>query len=170
MADVLTIEELRDRFKRHGLRFTHQRYTVYQALAASRAHPSAEELYARVRRNHPTLARNTVYTTLEALQAIGIASEISLWHDRARFDANARAHHHLVCIDCKKIEDVYDDSLDRLALPARLRSRYRVTAHRVEFHGFCSDCQTRNPPRADSASSPRTASTSKRRTSWPKSR
>ena len=102
-----------------------------------------EDLYSTVKRTYPTLSMNTVYNTLEVLKDIGIASEISLWHDKARFDANQTPHHHLVCLRCKKIEDLYDDTLDRLALSPKTQHQYRIMGHRVEFHGYCNRCKTK---------------------------
>ena len=139
----LTPEQVRRHFQKRGLKFTSQRYAIYRALAGSKAHPSVEDLYSTVKKTYPTLSMNTVYNTLESLQTIGIASEISLWHDKARFDANQAPHHHLVCLHCKKIEDLYDDSLDVLALSPKARQRYRIVGHRIEFHGYCGDCKTK---------------------------
>lgn len=138
---MLTPDALRRRFAAHGLKFTGQRYAVYRALAASRAHPSADELFAAVRRSHPSLSINTVYKTIEALRAVGIASEVAARHDRARFDADPTPHHHLVCLGCRRIEDLYDAALDRLALAPGARGGYRITGHRVEFQGYCADCR-----------------------------
>ncbi|HEY4485825.1 MAG TPA: transcriptional repressor [Nitrospiria bacterium] len=148
---ILSLEQIRQRFRSRGLKFTGPRYAVYQTLASSSKHPSVEDLYKTVRRDYPTLSMNTVYTTLEALKQIGIASEISLWHDKARYDANLRPHHHLVCLGCRKIEDLYDDTLDVLALSPKAKHRYRIMGHRVEFHGYCNDCKdvkkTKTPKR-----------------------
>jgi len=141
---LLSPDQLRRHFQDRGLKFTSQRYAIYRALAGSTEHPSVEDLYSTVKAAYPTLSMNTVYNTLESLKEVGIASEISLWHDKARFDANQTAHHHLVCLRCKKIEDLYDDTLDRLALSPKAKHRYRITGHRVEFHGYCSDCKPKS--------------------------
>jgi Fur family peroxide stress response transcriptional regulator len=138
---MISLEQIRKRFQERGLKFTGQRYAIYNALASSTKHPSVEDLYSTVKKSYPTLSMNTVYNTLEALKEIGIASEISLWHDKARFDANRSPHHHLVCLRCRKIEDLYDDSLDHLALSPKAKHEYRITGHRVEFHGYCNDCK-----------------------------
>lgn len=44
-------EILRDK----GLKVTPQRLAVYQALAGTREHPSAEAIYEKVRQDHPTI-------------------------------------------------------------------------------------------------------------------
>ena len=67
----LTLEHLRKHFQQRGLKFTSQRYAVYQALASSTEHPSVEALYSIVKRSYPTLSMNTVYNTLETLTFCG---------------------------------------------------------------------------------------------------
>jgi Fur family transcriptional regulator, peroxide stress response regulator len=141
-SKMLSLEVLSRRFRERGLRFTSQRYAIYQVLAHSTEHPSAEAIYSAVKRSHPTLSMNTVYTTLEALKEIGVASEVSLWHNKARFDANLKPHHHVVCVKCRKITDLYDASLDRLLLSPNARHDYTLLGYRVEFQGYCPSCRT----------------------------
>jgi Fur family peroxide stress response transcriptional regulator len=139
-----TYEELARRLQARGLKCTPQRLAIYAALTASDAHPSAEELYRGVKARYPMLSRNTVYQTLEALTAAGLAQAIRSGRSHARYDGNSDAHHHMVCLSCDRVEDFHDDSLERLAPPARLRRRYRVLHHRVEFYGYCRTCSDHN--------------------------
>jgi Fur family transcriptional regulator, peroxide stress response regulator len=141
MKTKLTLKQIRGALRKRGLKLTNQRHAIYRALAASQEHPTAEDLYRRVRRAHPALSINTVYNTLEALKGAGVAAQISLWHDRARYDANLSAHHHAACLACRKIVDLHEPSLNRLTLPASLRGRFTITGHHIEFHGYCRDCQ-----------------------------
>jgi Fur family peroxide stress response transcriptional regulator len=138
-------ETLAQRLQARGLKCTPQRLAIYEALAASDSHPSAEELYRDVKTDYPMLSRNTVYQTLEALTTAGLAQAIRSGRSYARYDGNSEAHHHMVCLTCDRVEDFHDASLERLAPPARLRRRYRVVHHRVEFYGYCRSCSDRNP-------------------------
>lgn len=147
MADLLSPDTMKKLFREHGLRFTSQRYAIYHALATSHEHPTAENLHSIVKQTYHTLSMNTVYNTLEALKVIGIASDISLWHDKARFDANLRPHHHLVCIQCRRITDLIDPSLDRLTLAPSTRHNYELVGHRVEIQGICKECRTASKKR-----------------------
>lgn len=141
----LTVDEIRMRFRRRGLNFTGQRHAIYQALANSVAHPGVEEIYTQVRHSFPSLSMNTVYTTLVTLKDIGVISEVSPVRDRARFDANRDPHHHLVCLGCRKIEDLYDHGLDRISLSEEQARSFKITGHRVEFHGYCKRCRLKTP-------------------------
>ena len=137
----ITLDDIRRRFRTRGVRLTPQRAAIYRALADTTMHPTAEALYRQVKKQHPMLSQNTVYYTLGALKAAGLVHEVNYWHDRARFDANMELHHHLICLGCRRIDDLTDDALDSLAVSARRTAGFHVLGHRVEFHGYCKECR-----------------------------
>lgn len=147
----LTAAQIRQRFGACGVKMTPQRAAIYQALAARVDHPTAEDLHRQVRKRYPMVSPNTVYYTLGVLQRAGLVHEVNYWHDRSRFDANTALHHHLICLRCRKIEDITDEALDRLRPAARTRGRFQVIGHRVEFHGYCAACRSRTAPRRSAA-------------------
>lgn len=134
-------DEIRGRFRARGLKLTPQRAAIYQALAETTRHPTADALYRAVRRRYPMISPNTVYYTLGALRDVGLIHEVNYWHDGARFDANMAPHHHLICLRCRAISDVMDAGLNRLEPPAAHRRQFHITGHRVEFHGYCAACR-----------------------------
>ena len=137
----MRLDDIRRRFRACGVRLTPQRAAIYRALADTTAHPTAETLYTQVKKQHPMLSQNTVYYTLGTLKAAGLVHEVNYWHDRARFDANMDLHHHLICLGCRRIDDLTDAALDRLAVSARQTAGFHVLGHRVEFHGYCAECR-----------------------------
>lgn len=137
----LTQEQIRARFRDRDVKVTPQRAAIYRALAARVDHPTAEDLHRQVRRAYPMMSPNTVYYTLAVLKDAGLVHEVNYWHDRSRFDANLDLHHHLICLGCRKIQDVTDVALDRLQIPSRGRGGFEVTGHRVEFQGYCAACR-----------------------------
>jgi Fe2+ or Zn2+ uptake regulation protein len=62
-----------DRLAAAGERVTRQRLLVADALAAHGRQITAQDLYDRLRRREPRLGRATVFRTLEALVAAGVA-------------------------------------------------------------------------------------------------
>jgi Fur family peroxide stress response transcriptional regulator len=143
----LTPQEIRRRFRERGLKVTPQRAAIYQALTETSRHPTADDLYRQVKRLHPMISQNTVYYSLSVLQAAGLVREVNYWHDRARFDANMAAHHHLICLGCRRIQDMADKTLDRLTIARGRNTGFEVVGHRVEFHGYCANCSRRRPRR-----------------------
>lgn len=140
----LNPEELQARFRRHAVRLTRQRAAIYTALADTTSHPTVDDLYRTVKRHHPVISRNTVYYTLRILRQAGLVQEVNVGHEVARFDGNVTVHHHLVCLGCRHIVDVMDEGLNRLAVATGQARGFHILGHRVEFHGYCADCQRAN--------------------------
>ena len=130
-----------------GLSVTHQRLAIFEALAGSRAHPSAEELHQMVSKRIPTLSLATVYKNLEALRQIGAVSDVNALREQGRFEAvlpgtfAGKAHHHLVCVSCGRVSDLAEDSLPELRLAAHAAQGFVVRAVRVQVEGVCPDCK-----------------------------
>ena len=55
------VDTFAEHCRAHGLSVTSQRLAIFEALAASREHPSAEQIHKAVRRRIPTLSLATVY-------------------------------------------------------------------------------------------------------------
>src|SRR5690348_8318911 len=89
-----------------GLKLTPQRLAIVRELAADPTHPTAQELFERLRGALPTMSFATVYNTLDALAAAGLCAALSLSPGAARFDPNMTAHHHAVCDRCGLVRDV----------------------------------------------------------------
>ena len=136
----------------HGLSVTHQRLAIFEALAASREHPSAEQLHRAVQRRIPTLSLATVYKNLEALKSIGAVADVNPLHEQGRYEAAlpgtgaGQSHHHLVCVCCKKVRDLHDSELDKLRV--RDAQGFDVRAVRVQAEGLCPECRARSRSRA----------------------
>jgi len=153
--DHAVLEVFVARCRAAGLSVTPQRLAVYRHLVGAAAHPSADELYATIRRELPTLSLATVYKTLERLSRLGVVRRVSRAGARSRWDAGPESHHHLVCIECGKVSDVLDARLDAMQGRARMlagRRGFEVTSHVVDIFGRCADCRRRNNQRGRSAS------------------
>jgi Fur family peroxide stress response transcriptional regulator len=137
-----TPADVRQRFREKGLKLTPQRYAIYEMMIHTDSHPAVEEIYHAVQPMFPMLSLNTVYYTLTSLKKAGLIADVPVQEGAARFDANMDRHHHLVCLKCRKIEDLYDDALDQLKISAKSTNGYLVESHRVEFRGYCSECRT----------------------------
>ncbi len=82
-------------FISHNLRCTPQRRALYEALAETTSHPTAEELYQLVRQTTEQLSRATVYNTLETLCEVGLVRKLPTGCGYCRYDADTREHVHL---------------------------------------------------------------------------
>jgi Fur family peroxide stress response transcriptional regulator len=89
-----------------GLKLTPQRLAIVRELAEDESHPTAQELFERLRPALPTMSFATVYNTLDALTTAGLCSALALAPGSGRFDPNMRPHHHLVCDGCGSVRDL----------------------------------------------------------------
>jgi Fur family transcriptional regulator, peroxide stress response regulator len=133
--------------RKSGLSVTRQRLAIFEALAASREHPSAEDIHRAVRRRMPHLSLATVYKNLEALREIGAVSDVNALHEHGRYEAAlpgtgaGSPHHHLVCVRCRKVVDLHDAGLDDLQVSDP--QGFEVHALKVQVEGICPECAGR---------------------------
>lgn len=125
--------------KEYGLKVTPQRIAIYRELAKTDQHPSTEMIYKRIKDYYPNISLTTVYRTLETFEKLGLISVVNVLYNAARYDANLNPHHHIVCVNCKKIEDVYDETLDDTKINTDIEE-YTVTGFSVLFNGVCKEC------------------------------
>ncbi len=146
------IATLRER----GLRITPQRIALVEAFATDQSHPTAQELFERLRPAFPSMSFATVYNTLDALTQAGLSSTLRLSCSAegrggaSRFDPNTTPHHHAVCDTCGAAFDI----------PAKTLAPSEGSAARVDevapgfvvrrveqtYRGTCAACQhTRSP-------------------------
>ncbi len=121
-----------------GLRATPQRLAIARELAGDRSHPTAQELFDRLRPRMPTMSFATVYNTLSALSARGLCAARVLSPGATRFDPITEPHHHAVCEACGAVLDVPAEPA-LVSLPAV--PGFRVRAVEQVLRGVCEGCE-----------------------------
>ena len=130
------------KIREHGHRITPQRRAVARVLASSHDHPSAEQMYDRVRAEFPMTSLATVYKTVNLLKQMGQVLEVGFSDDRRHYDGcKPFPHPHLICVQCKHIMDADIDDLDRLIRRVGRKTGFKVHTHLLEFYGVCPRCQ-----------------------------
>jgi len=130
-----------------GLKLTPQRLAIVRELAEDESHPTAQELFERLRSDLPTMSFATVYNTLDALSAAGLCAALSLSPGSGRFDPNMAPHHHLVCDRCGSVRDLPSapavDPPDQDAVRreiARVAPGFEVRSVEKIMRGRCAAC------------------------------
>ena len=140
MATREFIAMFRDRCREHGLAFTHQRQVIYQAIVASRDHPTPDAIYDDVRKRIPSISLGTVYKNIKTFLDAGMLREVSLHHGSLRLEANLDTHHHLVCRICRSIVDLSEDDVEPARIRGKLPRGFHVQRQSVEIIGVCASC------------------------------
>ena len=116
-----------------------QRKLIYDIVASTMSHPTADWVYEQARLEMPRISLGTVYRNLKQLTAEGLLLEITTSRGAARYDANLSRHSHLRCMQCNRLEDVPQTDI-HFARKSRMR-RYKILEYRVEFLGVCPSCR-----------------------------
>jgi len=135
------LAEFSARCRSGGLAVTPQRLAIIKALLASAEHPRADAIFAKVRRQHPTISLATVHRTLETLCEIGEARKVTMLHDSARYDGNITPHHHVVCVKCRRIRDIEIPELDRVLQGRSELGEFTVLGSSLEIQALCESCE-----------------------------
>ncbi len=136
------VERMRLKLKEMGHRITPQRLAILGVLAESEGHPSAEDIYEKVKINFPTTSMATVYKTLTVLKGLGEVLELEFSTDYNRYDGSKPyPHPHLICVKCKRIADPEVSSLAEITRKLISDTGYKILSHRLDFFGLCPECQ-----------------------------
>lgn len=136
------LQVLRQRLADTGHRITPQRLCILEALVDSNRHPTAEDIFARVRKVSPTTSLATVYKTIETLKEMGEVQELEFGDGRYHYDGvDPVPHPHVVCTACGRIEDVLIAGVHTLQSQAGQASGFKITSQRLDFYGLCGPCR-----------------------------
>lgn len=122
-------------------RTSKKRQAIYDALCATDAHPSAEQLYASLKPQIPDLSLGTVYRNLGVLLSDGLIISVGNVNGEERYDARTENHIHFICEKCSSVLDVWVDSpapLDYSDVEAFTGGR--VKNHSLSYSGLCENC------------------------------
>lgn len=136
------VAALQQKLSDSGHRTTPQRLHILRALLATEEHPTAEDLWNRVRLISPTTTLATVYKTLDVLSEMGEVMELETRDQSRHYDAlHPEAHPHAVCKRCGRIDDVDLEGAEDLQSQATKASGYQIDEQSLTFYGLCSPCQ-----------------------------
>lgn len=96
------------------LKITPQRVAIFEAIIILNNHPTADEVIAFIKKNHPNISVGTVYKVLNTLVEHDLIKKVKTEKDIMRYDANLSNHHHLYCFQTDRIEDFESEELTQL--------------------------------------------------------
>lgn len=122
-------------------RNTVQKTVVYEALCQLANHPTADEVYEKVRESCPSISRATVYRILNRLAEKGTIMKVELNNGADIFDHNVHPHYHVRCLRCGRVCDVSLPYMQDLEKRVGDSSGFRITGYSIQFDGICPRCQ-----------------------------
>lgn len=128
--------------KRAMPRITKQRKAIFQALEGDTSHPTADEIFQRVKQELPSISLATVYRNLKLLADAGLILEISTPDGPNRFDPQTHRHYHFMCERCERVDDVELPVQQTMERQLERSTSYKVHSHELIFYGICPNCQS----------------------------
>ncbi len=125
-------------------RLTPHRREVFQALAESNDHPTAYDLFAKVKERSPSISLATVYNCLEHLTSHGLIRQVQLERGQSRYCANLHEHVHFHCETCGKVIDAHPAADFDPAKFWNLPAGTKVTRMDIAVHGTCEACSLKH--------------------------
>ena len=123
------------------LKYSRQRECIKNFLMTRKDHPTADVVYANVRKEYPNISLGTVYRNLALLSKRGEIMKISTGNGTDRFDGNPLPHYHFICKNCGSVMDLEMESIDQINKIANANFGGVVEGHIAYFYGICEDCK-----------------------------
>ncbi len=135
-----SVDELIERVRRQGGKATSQRILIWKALEGDVSHPTAEDLYMRLKSQLPSLSQATLYNVLNELVEWGEIRRFDTGDGRIHFDPDTSGHAELVCMRCHRVTDAPAGAVPEHRAPEQVAG-YRIVSHSEQYFGYCPDCQ-----------------------------
>ncbi len=129
--------------KKKDLKYTPERKEIIEAIIKLQKHFDAEDIYQQLRKNKSDVSLATVYRTIPLLIDSGLIVETLHCRDKVLYEKsyNKKHHDHLVCINCGKIIEFYNEDVERLQDEICRKYQFVATEHRLGIKGYCKECQ-----------------------------
>lgn len=117
-----------------------QRERIFAWIAASTFHPTAQDVYAALKREMPFLSLGNVYRNIAILMEAGRIQGGEFGRGTVRYDAVTEGHYHFVCERCGTVSDFAMPTRDDITVAARRYSPHQIAGHTIRFFGVCAGC------------------------------
>ncbi|WCN37584.1 Fur family transcriptional regulator [Aneurinibacillus uraniidurans] len=136
----MTVEQALQLLKEKGYKYTGKREEMVRIFAQEKRYMSAREMLSRMQKEYPALSFDTVYRNLTLFADLNIVEVTELGGERKyRFRCSMdEHHHHLICLSCGKTRHIRSCPLDGMFGEP---DGFRITDHKFEIYGYCSDCE-----------------------------
>ncbi|MDR3643081.1 MAG: Fur family transcriptional regulator [Candidatus Doudnabacteria bacterium] len=137
------MEQIIGNLKNLGARITKTRFGLLDIFTKHNLPLAEPDIRRLLNQQGKPVNKTTIYRELEALKGYGVVTQVDFGDGKIRYElAQRRHHHHLVCVDCRKVEDVEINHDFSTVEKATLKNnRFKITRHSLEFFGLCQKCQ-----------------------------
>ena len=141
MSALASKQEFMEVLRKNGYKVTPQRIAIFEYLHGNIHHPTAEQIYADLKKSHPSMSLTTVYQTLHLFKELQLVEELGFLDKSSRFDPNTVPHVNIICPVCGTIRDYNTDTVRSLLDEITTIFNESPRAHRFEVYFLCDECK-----------------------------
>jgi Fur family transcriptional regulator, ferric uptake regulator len=134
--------------KTKGLKATLPRLRILELFEKSDVrHLAAEDVYRILLKEGTDTGLATVYRVLTQFEQAGLLVRHHFESDKAVFELNRGGHHdHLVCLQCGRVEEFYDEAIEKRQLAVAKERGFAIHEHSLHLYVDClkPNCPNKN--------------------------
>ncbi len=131
------------KLREKGFKATPQRLTIFKVVITRQDHPTAEQIYKEVVRNHPTVSIATIYHSLHLLKELGFVQELG-GPGSSRFDPNIKPHVNIICSTCSEVYDYFGETVEEFWSQIISELNIKPVGQRLDLYTICKECSLNN--------------------------
>ena len=126
-----------------GLKATLPRLKILKFLESTTVrHLSAEDVYKAMLDGGEEVGLATIYRVLTQFESAGLVTRHHFEGGHSVFELNEGKHHdHIVCVQCGKVEEFYDETIEQRQHSIAEKNGFSMTDHALTIYGVCTDCK-----------------------------
>ncbi len=127
-----------------GLKATLPRVKILKFLESTKTrHLSAEDVYKAMLDSGDEVGLATIYRVLTQFESAGLVTRHHFEGGHSVFELNEGKHHdHIVCVKCGKVEEFYDETIEKRQHEIADKSGFMMTDHALTIYGVCGECNS----------------------------
>lgn len=134
----------KETIKSIGLRITPARIAVLKILEEHQGPLDIASIYKEVAKSHVDADQATIYRIIENFIDKDLVKRLQLQEKKFYYEISKKDHHHAVCNECGKIEDIGRCSMKRAERKLEEKLGFKTENHSLEFFGICKECRNNN--------------------------
>jgi len=133
----------KNELKEIDLKVTPARIAILDFLEKEHRPVDVSELLTHLSKKNIAVDQATVYRILDKFYKGDIVKRLDFQEGKFRYEITHQSdHHHLICENCGKIEDVSDCNIKELEDEIQKKKKFVIKRHSLEFFGVCQSCQS----------------------------
>ena len=129
-----------DELKSSGLKATLPRIKILEVFQrTAQRHMTAEDVFKALLTEGADIGLATVYPVLMQFEQAGLQTRNHFESGKSVFELNEGQHHdHLVCMTCGRVEEFYDNEIEKRQRAVAQERGYDLQEHSLALYAVCT--------------------------------